>query len=135
MSSPFPEIHKILLEGLGIRREEFLASEENLRGERLVHISIPKYGASVSWYEPLSGTDTIVEVAQCLKKRVLESTKFKEEQHLNTSRIFLLEEEVKELKEAVKALSEKILEFEYAPGGIKAEEAKKNFERLSRKQT
>nr|WRK65376.1 putative ATPase [Marseillevirus futianmevirus] len=132
MTSSLSAAKAFLKQEFGISGDEIVEKREDRGLERLVHLSVPKYDVSISWYSRTEGTEKefLDVISDPLKRRILGSQKFNDERNLHEARISRLEKQVEELKELVRLQSEKITELEYAPGGPRAEEARLHFESL-----
>nr|WQM86892.1 hypothetical protein [Marseillevirus cajuinensis] len=132
MTSSLSAAKAFLNQEFGLSGDEVVEKREDRGLERLVHLSVPRYNASISWYSRTGGTEKefLDNISGPLKRRILESQKFRDERNLHEARIANLERQVEELRELVRSQSEKITELEYAPGGPRAEEAKLHFESL-----
>ncbi|ADB03800.1 hypothetical protein MAR_ORF007 [Marseillevirus marseillevirus] len=132
MLSILPQIKKKLFEEFGLKEEEICFSQRSVGSDVLETLAVPKYEVSACWYQnPGTVPQKLEKILSCMSGRILDSKLFIVEQRRNSAKVSSLELEVKELKELVERLAEKIVELEYAPGGEKAQEAKIHFEEFA----
>lgn len=128
MSRYIPRLLEFLKEEFRVEEQETIVEIEPRSGCRLVKLCIPKYCVSSSWFEMCDPKcDQYLEIESSLECRIYESLYYRRE---TRRKMIDIKKELEETKLALKDVSQRLLELEYAPGGQKAEEAKKDFERL-----
>nr|QZX43639.1 hypothetical protein MarQu_057 [Marseillevirus sp.]WNL50166.1 hypothetical protein MarDSR_127 [Marseillevirus sp.] len=132
MSRYIPRLLEFLKVEFQVEEQETIVEIEPRSGCKLVKLCVPKYCVSSSWFEIYdpkcdSKDDQNREIESSLECHIYESLYYRREIRRKMTE---MEKELEETKLALKDVSQRLLELEYAPGGQKAEEAKKDFERL-----
>lgn len=128
MSRYIPRLLEFLKVEFQVEEQETIVEIEPRSGCSLVKLCVPKYCVSSSWFEINDPKcDQFPDIVSSLECRIYESLYYRRETRRKMTE---MEKELEETRIALKDVSQRLLELEYAPGGQKAEEAKKDFERL-----
>ncbi|AEA06936.1 hypothetical protein LAU_0082 [Lausannevirus] len=128
MSRYVPRLLKFLEAEFELDSGETIVDIEPRTDNVLVKLCVPKYCVSSSWFEVSKPEfDQYQQIETSLECRIYESLYYRRETRRKVTK---MRKELEQMKNALEAAFEKILELEYAPDGPKAREAKKDFERL-----
>ncbi|AQM73364.1 hypothetical protein B1750_gp383 [Noumeavirus] len=128
MSRYIPRLLEFLKVEFQVEEQETIVEIEPRSGCKLVKLCVPKYCVSSSWFETYGTEDVQTqEIESSLESRIYESLYYRRE---TRRKIAEMKKELEETKFTLNDVSQRLLELEYAPGGQKAEEAKRDFESL-----